>query len=247
MILTSATLSCLADWLEAIPDEGGVALIDKASGWTSFDVVAKLRGLTKIRKIGHAGTLDPLATGLLIVCLGKATKTIQGYQDAVKRYEALVRLGATTKTDDAEGDEENLRSTDGVDETHIAAALDKFKGEIDQIPPMYSAIKKNGVRMYKLARKGLEVERSPRRVVIHAMDMLRFENPELALDVTCSKGTYIRSLARDLGEELQCGGYLKALRRTAIGEYTVDKAVTLDQIAAALRATEHDGSTNNAH
>ena len=242
MILTSETLSCLADWLEAIPGEGGVALIDKAAGWTSFDVVAKLRGLTKIRKIGHAGTLDPLATGLLIVCLGKATKTIQTYQDAVKRYEALVRLGATTKTDDAEGDEENQRPTEGIDEAAVAAALEQFSGEINQIPPMYSAIKKNGVRMYKLARKGLEVERSARPVVIHDLELLRWEKPEFVLDVTCSKGTYIRSLARDLGEELHCGGYLKALRRTAIGEYTVNKAVTLDQIAAALRATAGNDS-----
>ncbi len=239
MILSASTLSHYSEWHQSIASEGGVVLIDKASGWTSFDVIAKLRGITSIRKVGHAGTLDPLVTGLLIVCLGKATTTILTYQDAVKRYEAIVRFGARTKTDDAEGEEEDICDVSGLKADQVEAQLDNFRGAIEQIPPMFSAIKKNGVRLYKLARKGVDVERAARSVTVHSLDLLKYNSPHATLDILCSKGTYIRSLARDLGDKLECGAYLSGLRRSAIGDYSVDEALSLEQInEAASKAVD---------
>jgi tRNA pseudouridine55 synthase len=229
-ILTASTLQDFPTWLETSRQAGGVMLIDKSLDWTSFDVVAKLRGITKIKKIGHAGTLDPLATGLLIVCCGAMTKQISTFQEQTKQYLANVKLGATTKTDDAEAEEEHIMATEHITKASIHEALKKFIGDITQIPPMYSAIKKNGVPLYKLARKGQEIEREARHVTVHSIRAASIDLPALVLDVECSKGTYIRSLARDIGAELGVGGYLTGLRRTAIGDFSVENAVTIAQI-----------------
>ncbi len=232
MILQKQSVDRYSEWLSVCREgNGGVILIDKEKDWTSFDVVAKLRSLTGIRKIGHAGTLDPLADGLLILCLGKATKTIHQFQDEAKEYQAIVKLGATTKTDDAEGEEEDLRDIGGLDDEIIRQTVASFVGRITQVPPMYSAVKHKGVRLYKLARKGRSVQREPRSVEIHAIDLLKIDRPLLHLSVRCSKGTYIRTLARDIGAGLSCGGYLYGLRRTAIGTHSVDSALTLKDIA----------------
>ncbi|MES2767177.1 MAG: tRNA pseudouridine(55) synthase TruB [Bacteroidota bacterium] len=231
MLLDATTLSQFDEWLAEAQSSGGVALIDKQKGWTSFDVIAKMRGITRIKKTGHAGTLDPLATGLLIVCCGRAaTKTIDTYQAQRKEYRTVVKLGATTKTDDAEGEEENILPTDGILLKDIEEVLKDFQGEISQVPPMYSAIKKDGVPMYKLARKDITVEIAPRNITIYSLKIIEFNSPFITLDVECSKGTYIRSLARDIGKALGCGGFMADLRRTAIGEYRVENAVTIDQI-----------------
>lgn len=236
MILTKETVENYTQWLADILENGGVVLIDKEKDWTSFDVVAKLRGRTRIKKIGHAGTLDPLATGLLIVCLGKATKSIQSFQDQTKVYRATVKLGATTRTDDAEAEEEQIRDCSHLQREEIEAAVQSFTGAIQQIPPMFSAIKKGGVPLYKMARKGQEIEREPRSVYIESIDIPDISLPYLTLDVTCSKGTYIRSLARDIGERLGCGGYLADLRRTAIGSYRADNALRIGDIPQAPAA-----------
>jgi tRNA pseudouridine55 synthase len=241
-LLTKATLADYADWLRDATDAnsaGGAMLVDKSKDWTSFDVVAKLRGMTRIRKIGHAGTLDPLATGLLIVCVGKATKSINEFQEQTKGYRAVVKLGATTKTDDAEAVEEHITPTEHITNEQIAAVVQSFIGAIEQIPPMFSAIKKNGVPLYKLARKGQEIEREPRRVTIDAIVIDSIKLPFVTLTITCSKGTYIRSLARDIGERLGVGGYLTDLRRTSIGAYSVDDAFTVADVRAAHESMLH--------
>lgn len=232
-VLTVSALSHYTEWIAAVPEHGATVCVDKEQHWTSFDVVAKLRGITRTKKIGHAGTLDPLATGLLIVCLGKATKTIDHFQGLPKTYDAVIKLGATTKTDDAEAEEENQRESSHITREMVEHTLGKFIGDIEQIPPMYSAIKKNGVPLYKLARKGQEVERQPRKVHIHDIVLTGISLPYVHLTIHCSKGTYIRSLARDMGEQLGCGGYLASLRRTAIGSFTVETAVTIGDIQQA--------------
>lgn len=235
MLLDATTLPQFDEWLLKAQESGGVALIDKQKDWTSFDVVAKMRGITRIKKTGHAGTLDPLATGLLIVCCGRAaTKTIDTFQAQKKEYRAVVKLGATTKTDDAEGEEENIHPPDEILLKDIEEVLKEFHGEISQVPPMYSAIKKNGQPMYKLARKDIHVEIEPRNVIIHSLKIVNFQNPFITLDIECSKGTYIRSLARDIGAKLGCGAYMSDLRRTAIGDFRVENAVTIDQIKAQM-------------
>lgn len=223
--------SLYAAWIQHCTEEGGVVLVDKGKDWTSFDVVAKLRGMTRIKKIGHAGTLDPLATGLLIVCLGKMTKSINGFQEQTKAYRAVVKLGATTKTDDAEAPEENSVSLELLTNEKIRDVAQSFLGEIAQIPPMFSAIKKNGVPLYKMARKGQEIEREARHVRIEAITTESIVLPYCTLHITCSKGTYIRSLARDIGAALGVGGYLADLRRTSIGSYSVNDALTIDEIS----------------
>lgn len=220
-----------AAWLESLNTIGGVALVDKGKDWTSFDVVAKLRGITRIKKLGHAGTLDPLATGLLIICFGKMTKSINEFQEQTKIYRAVVKLGATTKTDDAEAPEENSVGTEHLTQEQIQSVLGQFLGEITQIPPMFSAIKKNGVPLYKLARKGQEIEREARHVRIDALEIESIAIPVCTLNITCSKGTYIRSLARDLGSVLGVGAYLADLRRTGIGAFSVQNALTIQEIS----------------
>ncbi len=218
-------------WLSALSETGGVALVDKDKDWTSFDVVAKLRGIVRMKKIGHAGTLDPLATGLLIVCFGKMTKSINDFQEQTKAYRAVVKLGATTKTDDAEAPEENMVDTNGLTSSQMQDVLSGYVGDIKQIPPMFSAIKKNGVPLYKLARKGHEIEREPRSVSIYSIEIESLVLPLCTLHITCSKGTYIRSLARDVGAALGVGGYLADLRRTSIGDFSVDNALRISEIS----------------
>jgi tRNA pseudouridine55 synthase len=210
-------------------EQGQMLLIDKPLEWTSFDVVRKLRGMVRTRKIGHAGTLDPLATGLLILCTGKYTKRINEFMAQEKEYTGTITLGASTPTYDLESEPGDFRdvsfvTAEGVDEL-IAR---HFTGEIDQVPPAHSAIKVGGKRLYELARKGKEVKPEPRRIEIKEFTITEFRLPELEFRVVCSTGTYIRSLAFDLGAALGCGGYLSGLRRTRIGEFRVEQALTME-------------------
>lgn len=218
---------------------GEVLLFDKPKGWTSFDVVNKVRNMIGGVKVGHAGTLDPLATGLLILCTGNRTKDISIIQDADKAYVADVVLGATTSSYDAEFPPGNLQPADHLTEAEVQLALRQFVGVIQQQPPSFSAVKVGGRRAYKLARAGKEVSLNPRTVRIDEIQLLEMSTiPEhqvrLTLVVRCSKGTYIRSLAHDLGQQLGVGGYLADLRRTAIGSYRVEDAWTLEAFAVAL-------------
>lgn len=210
----------------------GVLLLDKPSGLSSNTALQKARRLLNAAKAGHTGTLDPMATGLLPLTFGEATKFSQTLLDADKVYEATVRLGSETDTGDAEG---QVIATAPVNVTREAldAALVAFRGGIEQIPPMHSALKRDGKPLYEYARAGIEVERAPRRVTIHALDVLGFDGTEARLRVHCSKGTYIRTLAIDLGRALGCGAHLSALRRTAIGPFGIEDAVTLEAFEAA--------------
>lgn len=204
-----------------------ILLIDKEEGWTSFDVVKKLRGLLKIRKIGHAGTLDPFATGLLIVGIGKATRQLSQYAQALKTYRAVIRLGEETDSYDKTGELLSSTSTEAVKIDDIKRALERLKGPIEQVPPMFSAKKMQGRRLYELARKNIVIERDPVPVHIYDVDILSWNNPCLQLELTVSKGTYIRSYAHDLGQLIGCGGHLDDLRRLAIGDMTVDDGFTM--------------------
>jgi len=208
----------------------GVLNVDKPSGWTSHDVVARMRGIAQQRRVGHAGTLDPMATGVLVVCLGKATRLSEYLVQGHKRYRATIRFGLTTDTWDMDGQPLETRPLDGLSEQDLVALLPRQSGEIEQTPPMYSAIKVNGQPLHRLARKGITVERAPRRVEIHALTPISWESPDLLLDVECSKGTYVRSLAYDLGQLAGCGATLAALRRTAVGPFDVLQATPLDQL-----------------
>lgn len=209
-------------------EEGRVLLIDKPLQWTSFDVVRKLRNIIRIKKIGHAGTLDPLATGLLIVCTGKFTKRINEYMAREKEYTGTITLGAVTPTYDLESAPENFLSTQGISIDKIRETVQQLTGPILQVPPAHSAIKINGKRVYELARQGKEVKLEPRPVTIYAFDILGLEEGVVQFRVRCSTGTYIRSLANDLGALLGCGGYLSSLRRTKIGEFSVEDAQTME-------------------
>lgn len=223
-------------------EQGQVLLIDKPLDWTSFDVVRKLRRLVRTKKVGHAGTLDPLATGLLILCTGKFTKRINEYMAQEKEYTGVVTLGAVTPTYDLESEPVVRGDCSGVTrerlEEVIAAA---FTGEIMQVPPIHSAIKVDGKRVYELARKGREVKLDPRPVRIAAFAVTAFRFPEVQFRVVCSTGTYIRSLANDLGAALGCGGYLSALRRTRIGEFKVEEAMTVERAEEYIRGVFGDG------
>jgi tRNA pseudouridine55 synthase len=214
--------------------EGKVLLIDKPLHWTSFDVVRKLRSILQIKKIGHAGTLDPLATGLLIVCTGKFTKKINEYMAKEKEYTGHFTLGAVTPTFDLESEPEQLKDYTGLTEELIQKATQQFTGAIEQLPPVYSAIKKDGVALYELARKGIAVQPEPRKVTIHSFEITDINLPVVQFKVICSTGTYIRSLANDFGAALGCGGYLSSLRRTRIGEFEVNNAVDLDEFMQQL-------------
>jgi len=213
----------------------GVLVIDKPSGWSSFDVVARVRRLCGVKRVGHAGTLDPLATGVLPVCLGSATRLVEFLAEAGKEYEATVRLGATSVTYDAEGPI-TPGTGDLPDAAAVTAALAAFRGPQQQLPPMYSAVQQGGRRLYDLARAGVEVERRPRPVHIYRLELLDYALPDAHLVVECSKGTYIRTLAHDLGAALGCGAYLAALRRTRHGPFGLAAAVTPDDLAAAVAA-----------
>lgn len=204
-------------------------LIDKPLEWTSFDVVRKLRPMVRTRKVGHAGTLDPLATGLLILCTGKYTKRINDYMAQEKEYTGTIVLGASTPTYDLESEPRPGKEPSYLTPEIVQDVIGReFTGEIMQVPPIHSAIKVNGKRVYQLARKGKEVKLEPRPVVVSAFEVTRFRLPELDFRVVCSTGTYIRSLANDLGAILGCGGYLSSLRRTRIGEFRVDDAMTME-------------------
>lgn len=215
--------------------EGAVILIDKPLRWTSFDALNKLRWLVKMKKIGHCGTLDPLATGLLICCTGKMTKKITEYQKQEKEYTGIIHLGAVTPTYDLESEPEQQLPFNHLTEEEIKAATAAFTGDILQTPPIHSAIKKDGKRVYELARQGIEVKLEPRPVSIKTFEITKIDLPEVHFRVVCSTGTYIRSLANDFGAALGCGGYLQELRRTKIGAYSVNNALTVDEWVKALR------------
>ncbi|RYF95768.1 MAG: tRNA pseudouridine(55) synthase TruB [Chitinophagaceae bacterium] len=208
--------------------EGRVLLIDKPYDWTSFDVIRKMRSLIKIKKIGHAGTLDPLASGLLIVCTGKFTKKINEYMAQEKEYSGVITLGATTPTYDLESIPENFKDISHITDHDVAEAAKVFTGEIQQVPPIYSAVKKDGKRAYELARRGQDVELEPRTITVSQFHTV-LKNNEVYFKIVCSTGTYIRSLANDLGKQLGCGGYLSALYHTRIGEFHLKDAMTLEK------------------
>lgn len=208
----------------------GVLLLDKPIGLSSNDALQKAKRLLRAEKAGHTGTLDPLACGLLPLCFGAATKFSQVSLDADKAYRATLKLGQTTTTADAEGEVLRERPVE-VDDAAVAAAVGRFVGPIEQVPPMHSALKKDGRALYDYARAGIDVERAPRRITIHALDIVARHDDLLTIDVRCSKGTYVRTLAEDIGEALGCGAHLAALRRTGSGPLTVAQAVTLEALA----------------
>lgn len=210
----------------------GIVIVDKPQGWTSQDVTARLRRVFSTRRIGHGGTLDPMATGVLPVFVGRATRAVEFFEHAEKTYEATLRLGMKTDTQDITGTVLEERPVT-VTEQDILNVLPAFRGEILQIPPMYSALKVNGQKLYDLARKGKEVERQPRPITIHELELLHFDEQDARIRVRCSKGTYIRTLCEDMGEKLGCLGCMAALRRTRAGEYTIEKAVPLQTLLDA--------------
>lgn len=216
-----------SELLEIAQNEGAVLQIDKETEWTSFDAVAKIRSYLKIKKVGHSGTLDPAATGLLLIGIGKGTKLLTELTGLSKAYSGSIKFGATTKTDDCESEEENHKATDSLNLDIINENVKHFNGQILQLPPRYSAKKIKGKKMYDLARKGIEFERKPSQVEIFKFDILDYNNEISNFYVECSKGTYIRSLARDLGEKVGTGAYLKTLRREKIGDYNVDLSLKI--------------------
>lgn len=223
--------------------EGLVLLIDKPMEWTSFDVVNKLRfsikhklGIKKI-KVGHAGTLDPMATGLLIVCVGKYTKTIESLTGMDKTYSTTLKLGATTPSYDAESEEDASYPTDHITPELLEDKIKQFRGDIEQFPPMFSAIKIKGQKLYTLARKGITIERKARPIRINECKITRFETPEVDLFIDCSKGTYIRTIGHDFGQALDSGAYLTALRRHSIGDYNVENAMTIQECVDWINTT----------
>ena len=215
----------------------GILVIDKPAGWTSQDVAAKLRGVFHERRVGHGGTLDPMATGVLPIFIGRATRAAEFAESAEKEYIAGLRLGTVTDTQDTSG---NVLETRPVTVTReeVQAALQRFLGQISQIPPMYSAIKINGQKLYELARKGKEVARRPRSITIHELELQEGCGAEYLLRVRCSKGTYVRTLCHDLGAALGCGGCMSSLRRTRAGSFTLQQALTMQQVLEF--AAEHD-------
>ncbi len=210
----------------------GIVIVDKPEGWTSQDVTAKLRGVFQTRRIGHGGTLDPMATGVLPVFVGRATRGVEFFEHAEKAYEATLQLGLTTDTEDVTG-EILLKQDVDVTREQFLAVLENFRGDIQQIPPMYSALKINGQKLCDLARKGKEVERKPRAITIHKLECLEFSGETAKLYVHCSKGTYIRTLCKDIGAALGCGGCMASLRRVSAGAYTIDEAVPLAELIEA--------------
>lgn len=226
--------------------DGEILYIDKPLGWTSFNVVSRVRNSLSRRmgirrlKVGHAGTLDPLATGVMIVCTGRATKRIDELQAGVKEYIAAMRLGATTPSFDLETEVDATFPTEHITQESIIEVLGRFTGRIEQVPPAFSACKVDGKRAYDLARKGKEVDLKPKILVIDEIEMLGYdkEKEELTIRVVCSKGTYIRALARDIGAALGSGAHLTALRRTRVGDATVDRCLTVDQAVELIKTVE---------
>lgn len=231
----------MSDWSFESLREGKILSVDKPLDWTSFDAVNKIKHTIRKEyklkkfKVGHAGTLDPRATGLLIICLGRATKKIPELMGQAKRYTATIKLGETTPSFDTETEPDKQFPTDHITRDRIAEILPQFIGDIHQVPPIFSALKKDGKRLYEMARAGKEVEVQARPISIHDIEILSYENEQLVLDVKCGKGTYIRSLANDIGAALNSGGYLLELRRTEIGERTVDNSFTVEEICTAIR------------
>lgn len=217
----------------------GILLIDKPTDWTSNDVVIKLKGVLHERRIGHSGTLDPMATGLLVVFVGRATRAVEFAEAHDKRYIAGLRLGTVTDTQDTSGTVLESHDAD-VSEAELRPVLARFVGEQEQVPPMYSAIKVNGRRLYDIARSGGEVERKARKINISRIDIVSRENGDYLLDVACSKGTYIRALCNDIGAALGCGACMSSLRRVAAGEFSVDNAHTLEEVIAAAEKGESE-------
>ena len=224
----------VSDEVKALFEAGKVLLIDKPIHWTSFDAVRKIRNSIRIKKVGHAGTLDPLATGLLIICTGKFTKKINEYMAQEKEYTGSFTLGAITATYDKESEPEQLKDITGIGIEKIRLATQYFKGEIQQVPPVYSAIKKEGTALYVLARRGEAVAPEPRTVHIGAFEITNVELPLVYFKIVCSTGTYIRSIANDFGAVLGCGAYLSELRRTRIGEFDVNGAMTMEEFIRSL-------------
>ena len=207
----------------------GIVIVDKPRDWTSQDVTARLRRVFNTRRIGHGGTLDPMATGVLPVFVGRATRGVEFFEHAEKTYEAVLRLGLTTDTEDITGTV-LAEAPVSFTEEQLTKTLEAFRGEIMQVPPMYSALKVNGQKLCDLARKGKTVERQPRPITIHELKLLERGENTLRLRVRCSKGTYIRTLCKDIGEHLSCGGCMESLRRVSAGEYTIDEAVPLQEL-----------------
>jgi tRNA pseudouridine55 synthase len=220
--------------LTATPD--GVLLVDKAEGMTSHDVVALVRRKLEIKKVGHCGTLDPIATGLLLLTLGRGTKIQDLLMSEDKEYAGTLTLGTSTTTQDRQGEVLEERPVPALTENDVRAALDKFRGDFYQMPPMVSAIKHGGVPLYKLARQGKVVEREPRLVHVYRYSVDRLALPEIDFSVLCSKGFYVRTYVHDIGEALGCGAHLKSLRRSKSGRFNVDQAITVDQIKSLPRA-----------
>ena len=216
-------------------EAGQVMLFDKPYGWTSFDLVRKVRGLIRIKKIGHAGTLDPLATGLMILCTGKFTKRINEFMGQEKEYIAEVALGAITPTYDLESEPTDHKNWESITDVDLELALEKFRGPILQIPPAHSAIKVGGKRVYELARAGKEVKLEPRPVTIRELEVMKRVENLITLRVACTTGTYIRSLANDLGQALGCGAYLSGLVRTRIGEQLLTQSMRIDEFEQTIK------------
>jgi len=226
------------DLFDADFSEGEIILIDKPSGPTSFQVVNKVRKITGVKKVGHSGTLDPLASGLVIVCTGKKTKEMDRFINLDKTYTGIIRLGLSSPSMDTETVCSEHPLPEDLDEQKILEVREKFLGEIEQTPPMYSAVKIKGKKLYNLARKGKSVERKPRKVFISKFDIEKVELPDIYFYITCSKGTYIRAIADDLGKELNCGGVLYKLRREKIGEFNVKNALTIEQLSSRLLGSD---------
>ena len=216
-------------------EEGKVLLIDKPLHWTSFDAVRKIRNLIRIKKVGHAGTLDPLATGLLIICTGKFTKKINEYQSQEKEYTGSFTLGAVTPTYDLESEPQDFKDFQLVTKELLDKTTELFLGEIDQVPPIHSAIKQQGKPVYLAARKGHDVKLEPRKITIKEFKITKVELPVVFFKVVCTTGTYIRSLAKDYGEALGCGAYLSSLCRTRIGEFVVQNALTIEDFENEIK------------
>lgn len=231
---------------------GETILVDKPYGWTSFDVVKRIRGVmlrrmgVKKMKVGHAGTLDPLATGVMIVVSGKSTKLIEQLQSGVKEYIATIALGATTPSYDLETEIDARYPTTHISRELVGEVLAKFTGRIEQVPPAFSACKIDGKRAYKMARKGDAVELKPKILVIDEIELLEYSPESITIRVVCSKGTYIRALARDIGAALGSGGHLTALRRTRVGDVTIDRCLSLDDAVSMLREVEIETDDDSA-
>ena len=219
---------------------GEVFLINKPYQWTSFDVVKKVRNALKIKKVGHAGTLDPLATGLLIVCAGKKTKSIDSYMAQEKEYTGTFVIGKTTESFDLEKEVTDVADPSAINLDQVKSAVAQLSGNILQIPPMHSAIKVDGKRVYESARKGLEVKMEARPVTVSEFEITAFENPEVHFRIVCSKGTYIRSLARDLGEILGVGAYMSSLTRTRIGDFSLQEAEELTDLIEKIKGRQDE-------